>query len=1143
MEIKRRKGHWHTLKDDAEDEEPARSMHAKLLQNLRAYSGQKSFDKYMQLIDKALPKVFKTVVDEVMTLEDPSSLDNMDHVKDDLWTKEGKVLERFIGLTVQICRSLNASDFLDKLSEANLNAETLVKKLKKVLEVYRSPSTDFPCIRVSTLDLLTWMVEKDGSYREILLQCGVYEELNEVARTAKKLESFKLFHCGVGIPEQSNECISSIATRLKEKLQQSPSFNERVTMDSSAGGEKMNKSRQDLPEKKLNFVLLCSAFLYRVMNGLGTLATIWATVVLLGGFSTLVKKQDFWYITVIAFVQSIGILGGYEDPAYQIFLRAPEALIKNRAVEAFERKMSWWRRRATQEQQPKENKQGKPNRRKQVEEKDTRGPGYQVFLGVAIMAAMQLGKIAAMITCIALSSKRLEKQDYVELNDIGNNEHQNIKWSLNIFYSLVLAQGIICIYILLSPLTHYLVYNVRRKYKLYGPSGRKILYRYKKYNFLEFIKGNVLTTLDMNLLTFSKNLVVSISVDDQLLGIRAMDRILRSVEFRRLALRRLEVSMEPGDLGKLVDLLGFVRTMEEEQDIIRGHAARVVLKLSPYLLVQSCPQIFYIISSSLLSTSNKRVCKCNMDSDLVWFGLRILDKLTDNPENCRKATDDEDGGDILSTVIDLTNMCGHGCSMSNTISDSWIEQEIIPLLQQEHDIPLPLIKRIEQEIIVGMALNILSKLVAAPGKAGNELREETSKSMHFLTNTGLILEHVEATRVISCLAVVDEATRKNIGMLPNVIKNLKKCLVSKTPYVNITKVAAKLLLLEYTSDELLNQIQSFVEENRILEDQSFSLPISAFIQELDLDQPWIQSVVQRLDLEDLLSAPPVNHSEAAAKALILLTTDCTDNVEAFLEAIKEEELDKLVKVLYFEDAEKEKRRVLAHFEGRRNLEPKTLSTVKKILCAEVEEPARSMHAKLLQNLRAYSGLKKFDGHMKVIDEALPMVFKAIVDEVATLEDPSSLDNMGHVKDDLWIKEGKLLESFIGLALQICRSLNGSDFSNKLNDADLSVETFIRKLKKILELYRSPSTDFPCIRVSTLELMTWMVEEDNSYREIFLQCGVYEELNELARTARKLESFKLFHCGVGVPEHGTGCISFLATELQKKLRGSPNFKER
>jgi hypothetical protein len=130
-------------------------------------------------------------------------------------------------------------------------------------------------------------------------------------------------------------------------------------------------------------------------------------------------------------------------------------------------------------------------------------------------------------------------------------------------------------------------------------------------------------------------------------------------------------------------------------------------------------------------------------------------------------------------------------------------------------------------------------------------------------------------------------------------------------------------------------------------------------------------------------------------------------------------------------------------------------------------------------------------------------------------------------------------------VQICRSPNAtSDFSTALKDANLTVHTFIKKLKKILEVYRSPSTDFPCIRVSTLELITWMVEENSSYREILLKCGIYEELNEVARTARKLESFKLFHCGVGIPTDGPiECISSRATELQEKLQQSPNFEKR
>ncbi|KAF0923189.1 hypothetical protein E2562_003400 [Oryza meyeriana var. granulata] len=77
-------------------------------------------------------------------------------------------------------------------------------------------------------------------------------------------------------------------------------------MDSSADGEENKSEEKTLPEERLNTVLLFAAIVYKAMNSLGTLATIWATVVLLGGFSTLIKKKDFWYVTVISVVESIG---------------------------------------------------------------------------------------------------------------------------------------------------------------------------------------------------------------------------------------------------------------------------------------------------------------------------------------------------------------------------------------------------------------------------------------------------------------------------------------------------------------------------------------------------------------------------------------------------------------------------------------------------------------------------------------------------------------------------------------------------------------------------------------------------------------------------------------------------------------------
>lgn len=142
---------------------------------------------------------------------------------------------------------------------------------------------------------------------------------------------------------------------------------------------------------------------------------------------------------------------------------------------------------------------------------------------MTILAAVWLARVAAVVTVLALSWKRLKKQDYLNPGDIMNDQNQNITWSLNIFYSLVFAQGIMFVTILLNPLSYY---------------------------FLEFIAGNVKATLQMHLVTFAKKLAVSNMADDKLLGVGAMDRILRSMEFRSLALRKLRAFMEPDELGK-----------------------------------------------------------------------------------------------------------------------------------------------------------------------------------------------------------------------------------------------------------------------------------------------------------------------------------------------------------------------------------------------------------------------------------------------------------------------------------------------------------------------------------------------------------------------------------------------------------------
>ncbi|EEC82589.1 hypothetical protein OsI_27143 [Oryza sativa Indica Group] len=83
------------------------------------------------------------------------------------------------------------------------------------------------------------------------------------------------------------------------------------------------QGRAAAPEKWVNCFVRVVALMERTGNALGTLAFTWATVVLLGGYPSVLRSQDdFWYATAIFFLEAARMFSGSNNRHdYQLFFR------------------------------------------------------------------------------------------------------------------------------------------------------------------------------------------------------------------------------------------------------------------------------------------------------------------------------------------------------------------------------------------------------------------------------------------------------------------------------------------------------------------------------------------------------------------------------------------------------------------------------------------------------------------------------------------------------------------------------------------------------------------------------------------------------------------------------------------------------
>ncbi|KAJ0979650.1 hypothetical protein J5N97_015124 [Dioscorea zingiberensis] len=584
-----------------------------------------------------------------------------------------------------------------------------------------------------------------------------------------------------------------------------------------------NSSHWDnAPEKKLTLFALRLAILEKTASGLGALGFIWATVVLLGGFVSPLKKKDFWVVTVILLTEGTRIFSRSHELEWQhqatwtitdagkhsfraivsssrIFIRVIKATF--RPFSAIKSESQQQRHIADDIQLITQTQVLPPTRQRTWKSSDVPVVPYAgwVFLSKNISRALYWLQLLSALACMTLSLMRLIQQDYVE----EEPEDGNMKPALILFYALALAEALL--FLLERAYWEWqisickLLEQVNRECDL-GPTDLVSIKRFFYDAFSSCINGSVFDGLKMDLISFAEELLHSDFHDEQLIGVQILQKFVNSDRFSSDTLRKVGSSTEV--MERLIEMLSWKNPEEEK---IRRSAAEIVSRLSGKrqnaLRVAGIPGSMESVSS-LLYTGRKfdtkpyEIWERHLVADQINYefsafnllGLLILKKLANDHENCWKIGNTRG---LLSKIIDFTST-GERLLRNDMVTESQIKA----------------VKR---------SLQVVKKLVSTTGETGKMLRHEISKIVFTVSNIRDILEYGDNHMLLQMLGIeiitslaMNQDAREKIGSTGGVIRQLLSILFKPRLTEDQNKVSIEageaLALLTFDSVQNCNRV-------------------------------------------------------------------------------------------------------------------------------------------------------------------------------------------------------------------------------------------------------------------------------------------------------------------------------------------------
>lgn len=532
----------------------------------------------------------------------------------------------------------------------------------------------------------------------------------------------------------------------------------------------------DAPEKKLTLFALRLAIIEKTASGLGQLAFVWATVVLLGGFASDLQPKDFWFVTAILVVEGARLFSRSRELEWQHqSTRAYHAAaaarrrtqshlsIPRRLVRAAMRPLSFAsrpsRRLAYDIQKVSEIAAlSQPKRTWHPTDVPLLPYFDWVFVSKNISLLLYWLQIMAAAACVALSLMRLGQQDY------GNGAQANEESALNVFYSLALAEALM---FLLEK--GYWIWRIEHGKLLervcedcnLGPIGVVSLRRFFYDAYSQCIDGSIFDGLKMDLVSFAEELLDSDSPDEQIIGAMILQRFVENKRFAGDTLRKIGSSTPV--IERLIDMLNWKDPAEED---LRRSASEIVSRLASRkqhaLRVAAIPGAMESIASLLQTGGGSTVGKpyeaspraVVVDRENYEFsafnllGLLILKRLARDHDNCWKIGN---ARGLLARIIDLTS-AGAALLRDDRAPESRIKT-------------------------VRRALQVVRILVSATGETGKILRRDISEIVYSVSNIRELVQYGESHLKLQMLGVeiltslgMNEDAREKIGATGSMLR-------------------------------------------------------------------------------------------------------------------------------------------------------------------------------------------------------------------------------------------------------------------------------------------------------------------------------------------------------------------------------------